>query len=315
MSASIRSIIYGSASHSIPAPFASDGFIWNCVAAAHMLHRSYHCLARIDRYTRVENAPALLAGLAIDIIMGDKKFVQFLAKVLESSLHTLKAVNAYIRLINNIDRLKLLLKLDLGGLKSRDLNNLGENPVLSPSTVIYWKDLQLRLRYTMQHLISTIIEIIANFFLLSSHILAACEALQGHDLQVMEGPLNLQDIFKEAYKLNNAIFYEVNDEILKGIGASITSNSIYKFFNGQKNSAYDEYLEERFGPSQQTLAKREVKYHGKHLVSKVLRNVPWLSNSYVPLSPYGCQINGGKLYTIEIINKNIASYANEKDPN
>lgn len=303
MASTIRSIVYSAASHSIPNPYASSGLIWNAVSFAHTIHRSYHFLSRLDRYTRIENAPPLLLGVALEIAVGDKKIVNFVAKTLEASLHTLKGVNAYIRLTSSIDKFKKLISFKDGNFKKIDFNELN-HPYLSPSSMLKWNQIKNRYQYTMFHLIDTLIEIAANFFLLSSHMVAACEAMQGHELQVIEGPMNIRDIFKEAYELNKGAFVNVNDQILKGLGAKFDTRSLYAHFQNVKE---EKGFELEFPAPHLEKTFDTVKKWGQHFMSKIIKiegiriAVP---ESMLVLSPFEASKEPLNFRTV-IIHKNL----------
>ena len=304
MASTIRSIVYSAASHSIPNSYSSSGFIWNAVSFAHTIHRSYHFLSRLDRYSRSENAPPLLLGVALEIAVGDKKIVNFVAKTLEASLHTLKGVNAYVRLAASINKFQKLIAFKDGNFKKVDLIKDLDHPYFSPSTVMMWIQLKNRYQYTIFHLIDTVTEIAANFFLLSSHMVAACEAMQGHELQVIEGPMNIRDLFKEAYDLNKGAFVNVNDQILKGLGAKFDTRSLYSHFQDvKKEKDFElEFPEPKLEKTFDTLKK-----WGQHLMSKVIKlegirfAVP---ESMIMLSPFDAPKQALNFRTV-IIHKNL----------
>lgn len=287
MASTIRSIVYTAASRSVPNPYESSSLLWNAVSVAHTVHRSYHFLARIDRYTTPENAPSLLMGVVLEMAVGDKKIVNFVAKTLEASLHTLKGINAYIRLARSIDKFQKLIRFQEGNLKKMDLMKELDHPYVSSSILLEWAELRNRFRYTFFHLIDTIVEISANFFLLASHMVAACEAMQGHELQVIEGPMNIRDIFKEAYKLNQEDFVSISDRILKGLGAKFDTRSLYAHY--EKNEEGKVELKLEWPAPAVESAMESVKKIGQHFLSRLVKHAfvrSALPPSLVVLSPY-----------------------------
>lgn len=306
MASTIRSIVYSAASHSVPGTYSSSGLIWNAVSFAHTIHRSYHFLARLDRFTRLENAPPILLGVALEMAVGDKKIVNFVAKTLESSLHTLKGINAYIRLVASLNKFQKLLSFKEGNYKKIDLIKELEHPYFSPSTLMDWIQLKNRYKYTFFHLIDAITEIAANFFLLSSHMVAACEAMQGHELQVIEAPMNIRDIFKEAYELNKGTFVDVNDQILKGLGAKFDTRSLYSHFQQVKKEKEGEFQWEFPQPDVEKTFDT-IKKWGQHFMSKIIKVEGLhaaLPKSMVVLSPFEASKKPLNFHTV-IIHKNL----------
>lgn len=191
-----------------------------------------------------------------------------------------------MRLSSNIDKLHKLLSFKEGSFKKYDFKPASKPAFLSSSTLLRLSELKNKYRYMFFHLIDTIIAIAADFFLLSSHMVAACEAMQGHELQVIEGPLNVKDIFSEAYKINKGAFVEVNDRILKGLGAKFDTRSLYSHFQKEKE---DKGFELEFPNPDLEKTFDKVKKWGQHLMSKlsrldgIRRAVP---DAMITLSPF-----------------------------
>lgn len=229
ITSSIRSIIFGATTHSIPTEWGQDSWIWSCVKLVNIANSGYHFLNRVKRYNS-DNALLIVSGVALEVALGDKKIVNAIAKILEASLHSLKAIKAYVRFHKSVEKIKRIIALEEGRTHLIDIERASKLPILSTSTWVYLIDRKETGRMFFMQLLDAIFEMAANFILMCSHTVQACHSLEGHAFQVIEAPMNIAEIFHEIRDLDAEVFKKINDSILSEMGATFKSKEIFDKF-------------------------------------------------------------------------------------
>ncbi len=262
MTSSIRSIIFSATTKSIPSPWEGSSWIWSLVKGVHIANKGFHFLNRVKRY-KLSNAPLILTGVALEIAVGDRKIVNALAKILEASLYSLKAIRAYVRIVNGIKKIQKILRFETHPVHKYQIDKASELPLLSASTWVILLQRKESINTVFYELLEAIFEIAANFVLMCSYSMQACESLEGHAFQVIEAPMNIVDIIQEVRALDRSVYENINDTLLEEMGASFKSKQVFEKYIPQVEA--QEEPREGLDVESARLVKKSFSYIGEYL--------------------------------------------------
>ncbi|MCB1113762.1 MAG: hypothetical protein KDK62_03310 [Chlamydiia bacterium] len=183
---------------------------WPIFSVIHYVHRYTYWKAKLDRTTENYGVEYVPGGI-IQLVWGENKTVQVMAKVSEVALHTLRAIEDLRRLKESFQRLYQLATTEEEYYHPLEWDSYTESAWISLSTRIWIQEQYHRTAYKTRLIADCILNILKDSYLLSRDLMYAEFAWEGHPFQVTEAGAHLYDIHKE-----------VKNDLLKGLGIEIT---------------------------------------------------------------------------------------------
>ena len=224
-----------------PQSMRLPSFVWTAFTALNKVHGIWRWYRRAELYTNPNNFSQLIAGHALNIVLGDTLIVKVAAQCLLISTRVLECVQQQSALVNSSRCWWSAVKGDYSPKRQKSWKTLEPHPFLSPSTQLWFRSIGQSITDRIERIARCTLSLFVEAFTLSMKIMDAVDVLSlspyTKNEGLNEGLINAIKWLDTLTENREALLEGLleNKEIIEKVLAGSTLN-YEMLFNGVKNT-------------------------------------------------------------------------------